>query len=506
MQRLSLGFAQVLTRSTCPPTTSFASTARHSSLYRPSHRRFHSSKRLRSSTAPQTTPTPSPLNLLSRASMPDSISVTFLGTAAGKPCPTRNVSSLALKVDKAIWVVDAGEATQHQFQRSKLKMTQITHIFVTHMHGDHVNGLPGLLCTASEGHAQLDPTLSGPGASTSSSSDKPITTIYGPSGLRQFLRTTLSLTYSYLARPYVVHELLFPDDPICPPLLSTSTSSTSTAEGRGSQRIVSTNERPGLDIHIDETSQGWENFVALADGAVKVSAGPIKHTGYIFSEGPRPLPLDPNLYVPHLKRNAPALLTSQGIRNPLSLLSVLSSQRQSLTLPDGTLLEPPRLGPKGRKIVVLGDTYDALGGSIERWADDADLVIHEATNAYLPRFDETQRNKVEMTQKSVRDKAKEHGHSTPQAAGEFANKVRAKGLVMNHLSNKYTDYGVREEDLEGVEETESVRIGRGMLREMEELANKAWYGEGVAEGEEQHRPRAKTARDFMEIVVKRDKM
>ena len=69
--------------------------------------------------------------------MPDQISLTFLGTAAGRPSPSRNVSSLAVKIDSKIWVFDAGEATQHQFmdQRCRLSMGKVEKIFITHMHG-----------------------------------------------------------------------------------------------------------------------------------------------------------------------------------------------------------------------------------------------------------------------------------------------------------------------------------------------------------------------------------
>lgn len=67
----------------------------------------------------------------------DSISLTFLGTAAGRPCATRNVSSLVLKLDSRLWMVDAGEGTQHRLldARCKLAMSKIARIFVTHMHG-----------------------------------------------------------------------------------------------------------------------------------------------------------------------------------------------------------------------------------------------------------------------------------------------------------------------------------------------------------------------------------
>jgi len=70
--------------------------------------------------------------------MPDSISLTFLGTAAGRPSTTRNVSSLGVKIDSKIWVFDAGESTQHQFMnpRCKLSMGKVEKIFITHMHGE----------------------------------------------------------------------------------------------------------------------------------------------------------------------------------------------------------------------------------------------------------------------------------------------------------------------------------------------------------------------------------
>ena len=77
--------------------------------------------------------------------------VTFLGTSSGSPSFTRNVSSYALRLNDEIWLFDCGEATQHQLMRSHLKYTKITRIFITHMHGDHIFGLPGLICALSGG-------------------------------------------------------------------------------------------------------------------------------------------------------------------------------------------------------------------------------------------------------------------------------------------------------------------------------------------------------------------
>ena len=46
-----------------------------------------------------------------------------------------------------MWLFDCGEGTQHQFLRSELRLSQLRRVFVTHMHGDHVFGLPGLLAS-----------------------------------------------------------------------------------------------------------------------------------------------------------------------------------------------------------------------------------------------------------------------------------------------------------------------------------------------------------------------
>ncbi|WP_426343211.1 ribonuclease Z [Pseudoduganella sp. R-32] len=79
------------------------------------------------------------------------LKLTFLGTSSGVPTIRRNVTALALHstMNRDWWLVDCGEATQHQLQRIPLTVHDLAGICITHVHGDHSYGLPGLLASAS---------------------------------------------------------------------------------------------------------------------------------------------------------------------------------------------------------------------------------------------------------------------------------------------------------------------------------------------------------------------
>ena len=117
--------------------------------------------------------------------------VTFLGTSSGVPTRARNVSSMALRLPQKseLWLFDCGEGTQHQFLRSDLKQSQIKKIFITHMHGDHIYGLPGLLASL--------------GLSGNSSGIE----IYGPSGLEDYINGVLQSSYSKVSYPLQFHSI-----------------------------------------------------------------------------------------------------------------------------------------------------------------------------------------------------------------------------------------------------------------------------------------------------------
>ena len=77
--------------------------------------------------------------------------IIFLGTSAGTPTKSRNVSAVAIKkANSKLWsLIDCGEGTQQQILHTKLSLNRLESIFITHVHGDHCYGLPGLLSSAS---------------------------------------------------------------------------------------------------------------------------------------------------------------------------------------------------------------------------------------------------------------------------------------------------------------------------------------------------------------------
>jgi ribonuclease Z len=76
-----------------------------------------------------------------------SFSVTILGSNSALPTSERYPTAQMLNVSERFFLIDCGEGTQMQLRKYKVKFSRINHIFISHLHGDHIFGLMGLIST-----------------------------------------------------------------------------------------------------------------------------------------------------------------------------------------------------------------------------------------------------------------------------------------------------------------------------------------------------------------------
>ncbi|SEH09171.1 ribonuclease Z [Candidatus Venteria ishoeyi] len=109
--------------------------------------------------------------------------IIFFGTSSGIPTKSRNVSGLAVKRKnaKSWYLVDCGEGTQQQILHTRLSLLKLQAILITHMHGDHCYGLPGLLASAA---------MAGRSRAL---------TVIGPAAIKDFVTYSLNITNSRLS-------------------------------------------------------------------------------------------------------------------------------------------------------------------------------------------------------------------------------------------------------------------------------------------------------------------
>lgn len=275
----------------------------------------------------------------------------FLGTGGSYPSPKRNVTSVALEFKGDIYLLDCGEGTQRQMMRSSLSFMDVKKVFLTHFHGDHFLGLPGLIQSMklNDRSEPLD--------------------VYGPRGTTTLLGVLTKLGYFNPNFEVRSHDLL-----------------------------------PGAVLTFEDLSVS----TVSADHNIPALA-------YAIKEHDKPGRFD--------KPKALELGVPEG---PLfgRIQRGQTVEVGGKLIHPGDILGPPR---RGRKVVFSGDTRPTA--DILEASKEADVLIHEGT-----------------LDPSMSDVALERGHSSVAHAAEIARKAGVRKLFIVHLSPRYDNGKVLEED------------------------------------------------------------
>eukprot|EP00667_Euglena_gracilis_P015244 EG_transcript_15848 len=345
--------------------------------------------------------------------------LTFLGTCNSVPTEMRNTSSAAVLLDNgAVWLVDCGEGTQHQFLRASVRPTQISKIFITHMHSDHCYGLPGLLCYMGLGFggpggakgddedekAKRNPNACCKDAPDTAPASLHVVDIYGPFGLGTFLRTALRLSYVVLPYRYRIHEAV-------PSGTSPAAVAHSLEETAHPSELRPHHMWPSEALCYDIVPAGTD--LPTVQAAVLQHAPGVFCIGYAFTEAPHPGPV------------CEQRLNELGVA-PGPAVEELKAGR-SVTLADGRQIHPADVRGRehcGRKVVILGDTCNS--SNMLGIGRRADLLVQEAT------LDD-----------ATAHRAVPSGHSTARMAGAFAKQLEARRLVLTHFGGRFVQVEVR---------------------------------------------------------------
>ena len=118
-----------------------------------------------------------------------SLKLTILGCHSATPRSFANPTAQFLEINDRGFLIDCGEGTQTQLRKYKIKFSQIKHIFISHLHGDHIYGLIGLISSFGLLSRQTD------------------LHIFAPKELEELINIQLSITKSWVSFPIIFHPL-----------------------------------------------------------------------------------------------------------------------------------------------------------------------------------------------------------------------------------------------------------------------------------------------------------
>ncbi len=129
--------------------------------------------------------------------------LTILGCYSATPRANAHTTAQVLEIKNHYFLIDCGEGTQRQLRRYKISFSRIKHIFISHLHGDHVYGLIGFISSMGLLHREKE------------------LHVHGPKGIKKLILTQLKLSESYTPFPLYFHELtqtqpevIFEDDKV----------------------------------------------------------------------------------------------------------------------------------------------------------------------------------------------------------------------------------------------------------------------------------------------------
>lgn len=277
------------------------------------------------------------------------INITLLGTSALVPLPERAETAAQLVCGGRSILFDCGEGTQTAARKAGVSLIKTDVIALTHYHGDHIFGLPGLLQTMNM-MGRTEPL-----------------TIVGPGDIEKELEHIVALI------GWLPYEL----------------------------RLMNI---PGEGIELNTITSGWPDGAKLTPFE---TLHRVVSQGYVFE-------------LPRAGKFMPEKAKELGV--PTNLWRFLQ-KGESVQLEDRTILPQQVMGAprKGLKVVFTGDT--AACEALETAAQDADLLLCEAT------YGENEQGQL----------AAEHGHMNFAQAGQLAAKARVKQLWLMHYSQMVED-------------------------------------------------------------------
>lgn len=274
------------------------------------------------------------------------LDVLFLGTAASVPSRKKSLPCIAVRHASDVVLFDCGEGTQRQLMISPFSFMKIKAIFLTHLHGDHILGVPGLLQTMSMS-GRKDPVH-----------------VMGPKGTRASVGMLMDSCEGILEYPLIVSDI-----------------------GPGPAY-----EGKGYSVTAVGSDHGTDSLA------------------YVMEEKGSPGRID--------------MVKAERMGLKSKDLALIKEGRTVKGVEPSMVTGPPR---RGAKVVISGDTRPH--DPVTEAAAGADMLIHEAT------FME---DSAEL--------ADTHMHSTALQAAKVAKEADVGMLVLIHISNRYEDLSLPEEE------------------------------------------------------------